>query len=36
MQAALAAQGIAIRRLGRVEPSLEDAFISLIERAGDN
>lgn len=31
---ALAAQGIGIRRLGRVEPSLEDAFISLIERAG--
>ncbi|MFZ5453245.1 MAG: ATP-binding cassette domain-containing protein [Thermodesulfobacteriota bacterium] len=31
----LAAQGIGIRRLGRVEPSLEDAFISLIERAGN-
>ncbi len=31
---ALAVQKIAIRRLGRVEPSLEDAFISLIERAG--
>src|SRR4030042_1227302 len=28
MQEALAAEGIAIRRLGRVEPSLEDAFIS--------
>ncbi len=32
---ALAARGIAIRRLQQVEPSLEDAFISLIERAGD-
>ncbi|MDD2902174.1 MAG: ABC transporter ATP-binding protein, partial [Syntrophales bacterium] len=35
MKETLAAQGIAIRRLGRVEPSLEDAFISLIERAGN-
>ncbi|MEW6657167.1 MAG: ABC transporter ATP-binding protein [Thermodesulfobacteriota bacterium] len=33
LKEALAAEGIAIRRLGRVEPSLEDAFISLIERA---
>jgi ABC-2 type transport system ATP-binding protein len=32
---ALAAAGINLRRLGRVEPSLEDAFISLIERAGN-
>lgn len=32
---ALAAQGIAIRRLQRVEPSLEDAFISLIQKAGN-
>jgi len=30
---ALDAEGIAIRRLARVEPSLEDAFISLIERS---
>ncbi len=29
----LAARGIAINRMQRVEPSLEDAFISLIERA---
>jgi len=36
MKEALAAAGINIRRLGRVEPSLEDAFISLIERAEDN
>jgi ABC-2 type transport system ATP-binding protein len=35
MKEALATQGIGIRRLGRVEPSLEDAFISLIERAGN-
>jgi ABC-2 type transport system ATP-binding protein len=35
MKEALATEGIAIRRLGRVEPSLEDAFISLIERAGN-
>jgi ABC-2 type transport system ATP-binding protein len=35
MKEAMAAQGIAIRGLGRVEPSLEDAFISLIERAGN-
>ncbi|MHB8069334.1 MAG: ABC transporter ATP-binding protein [Desulfobaccales bacterium] len=34
LKEALAAAGITIRRLGRVEPSLEDAFISLIERAG--
>ncbi len=33
LKEALAAEGIAIRRLGRVEPSLEDAFISLIEQA---
>ena len=31
--AALAARGIAIRRMGRVDPTLEDAFISLIMRA---
>ncbi len=31
--AALAARGIAIRRMGRVDPTLEDAFISLITRA---
>jgi ABC-2 type transport system ATP-binding protein len=36
MKEALAAQGIAIRALSRVEPSLEDAFISLIERAGSD
>jgi ABC-2 type transport system ATP-binding protein len=32
---ALAARDIAIRRLERVSPSLEDAFISLIQRAGE-
>ena len=36
MKEALAAQGIAIRALSRVEPSLEDAFISLIGRAGSD
>ena len=36
LKEALAAQGIGIRALSRVEPSLEDAFISLIERAGNN
>ncbi len=33
---ALGEAGIKIRRLGRVEPSLEDAFISLIERSENN
>jgi ABC-2 type transport system ATP-binding protein len=32
----LAAHGIVIRRIQRLEPSLEDAFISLIETAGGN
>ena len=32
----LAAHGIVIRRIQRLEPSLEDAFISLIEGAGGN
>jgi drug efflux transport system ATP-binding protein len=32
---ALAAHGIAVRALHRVKPNLEDAFISLIERAGN-
>ncbi len=31
----LAAHGIAVRALHRVQPNLEDAFISLIERAGE-
>jgi len=33
---ALAVHGIVIRRIQRLEPSLEDAFISLIETAGGN
>lgn len=33
---ALAAQGIDIHRLQHVEPSLEDAFLSLIQEAGNN
>jgi ABC-2 type transport system ATP-binding protein len=36
MQEALAKEDIAIRRLEHIEPSLEDAFISLIQEAGDN
>jgi ABC-2 type transport system ATP-binding protein len=34
VEQALTAQGIVIRRMEQVEPSLEDAFISLIQRAG--
>jgi ABC-2 type transport system ATP-binding protein len=34
MRAALEGQQIAIRRLSRVNPTLEDAFISLVEQAG--
>lgn len=34
VQQALAAHGIVISRIQSVEPSLEDAFISLIQRAG--
>jgi ABC-2 type transport system ATP-binding protein len=34
MQAALHAHTITVRRWGRVAPSLEDAFISLVDRAG--
>jgi ABC-2 type transport system ATP-binding protein len=35
VQAALATRGIRLFRLQRVEPSLEDAFISLIQQAGE-
>jgi ABC-2 type transport system ATP-binding protein len=35
LREALAAQGIAVLALERVKPTLEDAFISLIERAGN-
>ncbi len=34
LRAALAERGIAVRSCERIEPSLEDAFISFIERAG--
>jgi len=34
VQQALTAHGIVISRIQSVEPSLEDAFISLIQRAG--
>ncbi|MFQ5667517.1 MAG: ABC transporter ATP-binding protein [Candidatus Binatia bacterium] len=33
--ARLAAQGIMVRNLERIEPSLEDAFVAIIERSGD-
>jgi len=33
--AALAASGIALRRLERIEPSLEDAFVAIIQESGD-
>ena len=36
IQEALQAQNIAVKRLQHVEPSLEDAFISLILEASDN
>ena len=32
-RAAVAASGIAVRRVERIEPSLEDAFVSIIERS---
>lgn len=35
LREALAAHGIAVRALHRVKPTLEDAFISLIEKAGN-
>ena len=35
LRRALAAADIRIRRLSRISPSLEDAFISLIQRAGE-
>lgn len=35
LREALAAQGIAVRGLERIKPTLEDAFISLIERANE-
>jgi ABC-2 type transport system ATP-binding protein len=34
LEQVLSSRGIAVRRMERIEPSLEDAFISLIERAG--
>jgi ABC-2 type transport system ATP-binding protein len=33
-RAAIAASGIAVRRLERIEPSLEDAFVAIIEEQG--
>ncbi len=36
IKASLAREGIALRRLQHIEPSLEDAFISLIQEAGNN
>ena len=35
LRQALAQAGIGIQRLNRITPSLEDAFISLIQRAGE-
>ena len=35
-RAAIAASGITVQRLERIEPSLEDAFVAIIEQSASN